>query len=151
MRLRTSKCQIEHFLFKKAKFTTFLTLSVISGNSEIATMEYQNKNFSSYSIGIKSVWLWFPASPWLNLWLIFLKSLKNSSRDLYNSFCGLESFKKCPSQGRVGCNKTAMVSNLLRKKPQSCCNEILMLYWCLFHSSLSSVLLNKPLPPWPMT
>ena len=89
------------FSVQKSQIHNFLTLSVISGNSEIATMEYQNKNFSSYSIRIKSVWLWFPASPWLNLWLIFLKSLKNSSRDLYNSFCGLESFKKCPSQGRV--------------------------------------------------
>ena len=89
------------FSVQKSQIHNFLTLSVISGNSEIATMEYQNKNFSSYSIRIKSVWLWFPASPWLNLWLIFLKSLKNSSRDLYNSFCGLESFKKCLSQGGV--------------------------------------------------
>ena len=89
------------FSVQKSQIHNFLTLSVISGNSEITTMEYQNKNFSIYSIRIKSVWLWFPASPWLNLWLIFLKSLKNSSRDLYNSFCGLESFKKCPSQGRV--------------------------------------------------
>ena len=89
------------FSVQKSQIHNFLTLSVISGNSEIATMEYQNKNFSSYSIRIESVWLWFPASPRLNLWLIFLKSLKNSSRDLYNSFCGLESFKKCPSQGRV--------------------------------------------------
>ena len=37
----------------------------------------------------------------MNLSMIFLNSLSNSSRELYNSFCGHESFKKSLSQGRV--------------------------------------------------
>ena len=45
------------FSLKKAKFTTFFTFSGNSGNSEIAMLQYQNKNSSSYSIKIKSVWL----------------------------------------------------------------------------------------------
>ena len=80
---------------------TFLTLSGNSGNSVDRHDGMFTKKFFCYFTRNKSVWLRFPASPWMNLWMIFLNSLQNSSRELYNSFCGLESFKKSPSQGRV--------------------------------------------------
>ena len=60
---------------KNAKFMTFLTLSGNSGNSVDRHDGMFIKKFFCYFTRNKSVWLWFPASPWMNLWMIFLNSL----------------------------------------------------------------------------
>ena len=101
-KLQTSKCQKKiFFLKKKPNSQLFLRFLAILVTLKLPWCSIKTKNSSSYSIKIKSVWLWFPTSPWMNLWMIFLNSLINSSRELYNSFCGHETFKKSPSQGRV--------------------------------------------------
>ena len=103
-KLQTSKCQKKiFFLKKKPNSQLFLRFLAILVTLKLPWCSIKTKNSSSYSIKIKSVWLWFPTSPWMNLWMIFLNSLINSSRELYNSFCGHETFKKSPSQGRVIC------------------------------------------------
>ena len=60
---------------KNAKFMTFLTLSGNSGNSVDRHDGMFTKKFFCYFTRNKSVWLRFPASPWMNLWMIFLNSL----------------------------------------------------------------------------
>ena len=101
-KLQTSKCQKKiFFLKKKPNSQLFLRFLAILVTLKLPWCSIKTKNSSSYSIKIKSVWLWFPTSPWMNLWMIFLNSLINSSRELYNSFCGHDTFKKSPSQGRV--------------------------------------------------
>ena len=71
-------CNVKKLAFlriKNAKFMTFLTLSGNSGNSVDRHDGMFTKKFFCYFTRNKSVWLRFPASPWMNLWMIFLNSL----------------------------------------------------------------------------